>query len=442
MGLGFLTLIILYKILWIKNFHNFIFWALAYQWTNVNVKTIYAPLIGSDFLSLHKFPDHIIQAWAYSNIDLIVVAIGFRLMAGKSILFSSSDVLFKIDLKKFSNYYIIFSILTLTILNPYIYSASIQQILYQFTYLKYALFFIGFSNILKHNDYKNRLNYYFIFEFLLSFSGYFSSFKDYLMIVFIVYIYVNSNKFGLKQYLFGTIAIFIGFNLGVIWCEIKIEYRTFLTKGEVIQANKRDINESLTFLYERINSIDANQYQDGIDQFIDRLEYIDYFSACIGYVPQNKPHQNGKTFSDALLYGFQPRFLFPDKEILDDSKYTSEYTGLILAGKDEATSISLGYCPDGYIDFGENLFFITPLLFGMLIGGVYKILVKKANNQLWGLAITLPLFYMINNFGNIFNKMLPPVMYYSVVAYLFLQYGLKYLKLDINNKETHFTSIA
>ncbi len=435
LGISLLTLFIIYKILWVKTFHNFIFWALVYQWTNVNIKVIYSIIIDQNFISLHIYTDYIIRAWLYSNIDLIAVALGFRILAGSKLKFSSINELFNIDLHKFSNYYIIFSVLTLTVLNPSVYPQSLQQILYQFTYLKYALFFIGFANILKRKDFKNRLNYYFIFEFLLSFSGYFSTFKDYLMIVFIVYFYVNGQKLTLKQYGIGLVALFIGLNFGIIWSEIKIDYRTFLTKGEVTQTTQRTTGESLEYLYNRLNEINTFQYNDGLLKFIDRLEYIDFFSACIGYVPQNKPHQEGKIFSEALLYGFQPRFLFPNKEILDDSKYTREYTGASISGSEEATSISLGYCADGYIDFGENLFFITPLLFGLFIGGVYKLLVVKANNQIWGLAITLPLFYMINNFGNIFNKMLPPVMYFTVVAYLFLHYGLKYFKLD-DSKET------
>ena len=429
-GLSLLTIYILYKILWVKNFHNFLFWGLAYQWTNVNAKVVYATFVGGDFVYLHNYPDHIIEAWAYSNIDLIAVAIGFKIIAGKWTKFSSADELFKIDLNRFTNYYIYFSILTFTVLNPFIYSQSLQQILLQFTYLKYALFFIGFANILTHKDYKNKLIYYFIFEFILSFSGYFSNFKDYIMIAFIVYLYVNSRNFGFKQYFIGFLALFIGFSLGVIWSEIKIEYRSFLTNGEVVQGSRKGTGESLSYLYQRMNRFNTAQFEDGIIQLVDRLEYIDFFSACIGYVPSHKPHQNGKIFSDAIVFGFQPRFLFKDKGVLDDSKYTIEYTGASISGSEQATSISLGYTADGYIDFGKNLFYVTPLLYGMIIGFIYKKLIQKSNNQIWGLAITIPVYFMINNFGNIFYKVIPPILYFGIVAYLFLNYGLKYFKIE------------
>ena len=435
LGLSILTLYILYKVLWVKNFHNFIFWALAYQWTNVNAKIFYAPYIGLDFVSLHTYTDHILEAWAYSNVDLIAVAVGFKLISGKKVRFSDSDILFKIDLSKFTNYYITFSILTLTILNPWIYPQSLQQILLQFTYIKYALFFIGFSNILKHNDYKNALNYYFIFEFILSFSGYFSNFKDYLMIAFIVYVYVNNKHFKVKQYIIGLVIVLIGFNMGVIWSEIKIDYREFLTKGALTQASSRSSNESLTYLYNRLKIFNDVQYQDGLERFIDRLEYIDYFSACLGYVPSHKPHQNGKIITNAILYGFQPRFLFKDKEVLDDSKYTKEYTGASISGSEEATSICLGYTADGYIDFGKYFFFISPMILGLIIGFIYRRLIDKANNQLWGLAITVPLFFLTNGFGNALYKLIPPVMYFGIVSYVFLHFGLKYFKINQSAKK-------
>lgn len=433
LSIAIFSLFLIYKILWIKNFHNVFFFGLCYQWLAVNVKVFYALILNLNFENLHQYSENIIQAWAYSNICILVLALGIRISIRKK-KYDSPQRIFNVNLKSFSNYYIGLSILTLTILNPKIYPSSIQQILFQIIYLKYVLFFIGFVNILQKRDFKNRLMYYFVFEFILSFSGYFSSFKDFFFLLFLAYLYSNSKKISGASVFVIAFLVIIAINFGIVWSAVKEDYRFFQTKGEKTQNVSRSTGESLAYLSDKFSSFNSAQYQDGLEKLIDRIEYIDYFSASIGYIPSHKDHENGNLLLDAFLFGFQPRFLFPDKKILDDSKFTTEYTGIQVAGFDEGTSICLGYAANSYIDFGD-FFFMSPLVWGIFIGYLYNKLYKTVKSDLWGLSITFPLFFMVINFENEFYKLIPPLIYYFIVAYLFLKYGAKYLIINsIENK--------
>jgi len=432
LAISVLTYILLYKILWLKNFHNVFFWALSFQWLAVNVKVIYSVIINEDFVYLHEFTDNIIRAWLYGNITIICVALGIRLSIKKK-KFVEFDTLFgsNLNLTKFADYYIYFSILTLTVLNPKLYPAALIQIVTQLIYIKYVLFFIGFCNIVKKKQYNSRLFYYLLFEFILSFTGFFSNFKDIFVIIFISLSYVYSKKINVRIILLGSLLVLVFFSVGVIWQVVKGDYRQFLNKGEKTQEVSRGAVESLNYLYDHVAEINDTKFLLGIDALVSRIEYIDYFSACLDYVPLHKSHENGKILLEAFKFGFMPRILFPDKEILDDSKFTAKYTGVQVAGVEQGTSICLGYAANSYIDFG-NYFFFSPLILGFLIGLIYNQLIKNSKSLIMGLAITFPLYFSFFAFGYEFYKIIPPLLYYFFIAMLYLKYGNKVIKLNFN----------
>jgi hypothetical protein len=181
--------------------------------------------------------------------------------------------------------------------------------------------------------------------------------------------------------------------------------------------------ESLKYLTNRIKTLDVDQLLLGSKILVDRISYIDFYSATIAYVPESpRDEEIGNKLINAFQFALQPRFLFPNKAITDDSQDLNKYTGLKVSGKESATSIGLTYMADGYIDFGSNFFFITPLIVGLFIGFFYKLLYNLADSSEWSLAITFPFYFLCKSFESPITKVLPPILYFSFVAFIFLRF--------------------
>jgi hypothetical protein len=118
-----------------------------------------------------------------------------------------------------------------------------------------------------------------------------------------------------------------------------------------------------------------------------RVTYVNYFAMCLDNVPANLPHENGRLWWGAIKHVLMPRLFFPNKASINDSDRTSYYTGVMVAGEESGTSISIGYMGESYIDFGMIGMFIPVLLLGMFYGGVYRYFAQGRRLILLGFAI-------------------------------------------------------
>jgi len=131
----------------------------------------------------------------------------------------------------------------------------------------------------------------------------------------------------------------------------------------------------------------------------------------------------------------KPRILFPDKKVIYDSDLTSRYTGISFAGRDEGTSFSLGSVPEAYIDFGPVYMFIPIFFFGLLFGWMYKTLLLKGYNIVWGICYSAPIFQYAWMFPVPGTKLLGWSITYFVNFYLINRYLVKYLDTWLLRKE-------
>lgn len=418
-----ITLLILRHLLWIKDFHNALFWAFCLQWLAINVKVFYSLFTGVDFESLTDFPDHIYYAFFSSNAGIVVFASGIKLMLPKSI----SDIRISHndwqDLAKLDRYYLCTSI-ALNFILPLL---SVPQSIFQFfialKLLNTAFLFIILVSLL-HRDWKSSYIFYFIcVEFLMSFTNYFSSFKDYLIYAFLVLLYRNP-RLTSKQ-LFWIIP-FLGsvFSIGVIWTGIKPEYRERITLGETVQANLIGPLKTFDILKELVTNYDLTKFQEDSESLMERVSYINYFSAAVSYVPLYQDHEDGRKLFNAYSYGFTPRILFPEKDILDDSEELNKYTGMSAQGLDEGVSISLGYMADAYIDFG-NFLYVTPFIFGITTAFCLRVLFKEVKSDILRFGLTFPFFTILSVYGASSLKVIPPILYYTVVALMITRIFLR-----------------
>jgi len=391
------------------------------QWSQVCLKIFYADYLYKDFSDLFTYYQNIGQSYYYSLTSLYVICIGIFAVIHK--LPQLERDAFKkqlehYDFKKIVTLYVaaIFFTPLLIIFSHTI--PSLQQFFIKIQDLKWAIFFFFFTYYFVFD--KNKKLFYGILvgEIIFSLTGYFSSFKDFFVIAIILYVFVKRTYTYVNYALFGLLILLL-FNLAIVWQYVKPEYRNYLSGGENAQIVTVSKTDALGKLYDLTSNAENLKYEDGITNLLDRLTYIDIFSASISYVPLNRPHEHGRLWLDAIKRVLMPRILFPEKTAINDSEKTITYTGVGFAGASSGTSISLGYVTESYVDFGFPGMLIPLLLWGMVIGLSYKFILLKSYNKIWGFAFLVPFIFQINLFEMALDKLVGSFFAFFLI-YIFL----------------------
>lgn len=211
----------------------------------------------------------------------------------------------------------------------------------------------------------------FLAEFGLSLGGYFSTFKEVFLYTLIA-LGASQVRVTPRQALAVVIFLALLVLFAVIWTAVKVDYRAFVRGDESAQVVTVSFGVAIAELLNLIFKASAADMNEAVDAMLNRIMYTEYLGVVLNYVPAVVPHEYGALWWDAITRPVMPRFLFPDKAIIDESLLVNTYTGLGVAGIAEGTQISLGYMTDTYIDFGE--FGMMPVLFlvGWAIGRLYR----------------------------------------------------------------------
>ncbi len=200
-------------------------------------------------------------------------------------------------------------------------------------------------------------------EFFVGLLGYFSSFKNGFFLLIIVML-ASRHLWNVRRVLLGITVCLILVLSSIVWSAIKEDYRDFLNQGSKTQAVLVPIPERVDKLQELVGGLNDEGFFRGVDALIARVGYVTYFALTIGNVPDRLPHENGRLWIDAVKHVFMPRILNPGKGIIDDSARTTYYTGVMVAGLEQGTSISIGYMGESYIDLGPFGMFLPIFLLG------------------------------------------------------------------------------
>lgn len=417
---------ILMPLLWKENESPFLFLGIMLQWASINIKVFYANFEGLQFADIFDNYQHIQEAFFYSNIGLIFIALGVFLIIRKYELkgLDYAHLALSYDSRKIIPIYIIVSLVYPFISEGSFNFGGLQQPISKLADFKWMVFFIFMLSCLYTKQFK-LFTIIAVAEVVMSLTGFFSSFKDYFLVVFggIVVIYGKDLKFKQVLPLAGiTVALIY---MMIIWQYVKPEYRTYLSGGQLNQNVVRSTGESLSKLGELIQNVDEDALNSGFKQTVDRLSYIDFFSATIDYVPRVVPHTHGRLWGDAVGRVLQPRIFFPNKAAIDDSETTRKYSGIMVAGTEQGTSISLGYMTENYIDFGMPGMFISLFIYGILVGLVYKYVMTSSPDKLVGTAMIIPLFILFYLFESALNKLIGGLLMYLLIYELIRRFALK-----------------
>jgi len=259
--------------------------------------------------------------------------------------------------------------------------AGFAQIVYSIVKIKWLFFLLfGYQSIVKK---EKRVFFYFAiaFEFLSGFLTFFSDFKTviYFLVILLLTLIASIN---FKQILYALAVVGLMIPMALFWSSIKGDYRSFLNGGQKSQTVIVSNQEALDKLKSLSNNVDENSLAGSTTAALDRIQYTYHFAKAIERVPDIIPFQNGQNWLQNIEFCTTPRFLNPDKPILDNSVKTSKYTGIHYLGGKSGVSFSLGYFAEFYVDFGFYGMMIGIFILGAVYAKIYGYFMRKSSNNL------------------------------------------------------------
>jgi hypothetical protein len=439
--LSILSLIIIYKLFYVKNLPLVIFGGLVFQWLQINVKIWVGNLEGfslPEMFSFYQNEPQLYTANFLSNIGLIAFTLGFYVVAKKAMRNFNEEKfeleLFKYNPNKILNTYLLFTFLLTFLFSIRSVVPGLNTAIVAATHLKWGLFVISFYYLRNYPSLWRIFVLVILIEIILSLTSFFSDFKDYFIFAIISYVFLFSyftRKSLAILFLLATVTVFFA----LVWTAIKFDYRSFLAGGErsqqVVVSNSDALSEftNLAFSLDNQNLIDSKVF------LIDRISYIEFFSITLDVVPNQIEYQDGKIWQQAVQHVLMPRLFFPNKPMVDDSDHTNKYTGLHLMG-DAQASHSIGYMTDFYIDYGPVLMHLGIFVLGMIMGFFYKYLLTKTKNEVWAIIYTVPFYFFTSAFSVNLLKVVSNLMVYMLFILLFGRLITKYVEPYLMTKKT------
>lgn len=414
-----------------------VFFALLFQWIQMNSKIWYGNFTGlalPDLFSFYQNVDRLYDANLLSNVGLVVFSVGIYFVLKNNIKKADTNRIIsdRIATKKLLVSYLIFSISLTLIYGFRNVIPGINTLLTTFLRLKWGLFVLGFIYSVKRGEERTLLIFIIIFEFLLGFTGYFSTFKNVIILTLLAW-FMTVKSFNLnliKIIQLAVIIVFVSF-LGLGWTAIKSDYRDYVSNGggQVVTVSKTQAFEKVFTLLSEIKKEDL---YDSFDNALDRVSYIEFFSIALDHVPQKVPHENGDIFINSVSFFLKPRILFPDKEAIDDSAHTNMYTGLHVQGDGKA-SHSIGFMTDAYIDFGRFWMYFEILGLAIILSSGLKLILSKSKNPTIGLVLIVPFYFLLNIYSFNLIKVFGSFITYFVPIFV-LRNKLNDVLLFFNSK--------
>jgi len=431
---GALLLYIL-KIFWRVNETKYLLVNMLLYWAVVAILIPYAELVNTPLNNLTRYGKSDLRLASWIGLfALSFYLFGIQLVTRKvkSVqLESLYHVLDKYDGNRIIILYIIVSLLSAA-LNSSIIHIPGGQIFLAINYLKWVLLTLLIVHTLLIANNRSLVILLVLLEVLLSLSGFWAAFKDYVLVAVGAYL-IFSPRLSFKTYILLSVVFAFSLFLSVIWTFSKAEYRQYLTGGERSQyIVKQDNIDNIQKFYEIVQRDFSSEkfkqnFLTGLENLVYRVSYVEFLGLTMKQVPIYLPHENGNLLINAIEHILKPRILFPDKRPIYDSELTSKYTGVQFSGADLGTSFSLGTVAESYVDFGKYYMFIPIFFFGLWIGWMYKYFIVNGYNIIWGMCYSAPIFQFAWSFPVPTSKFFGWSVTYFIGFWFLNKYIIKHL---------------
>jgi hypothetical protein len=212
-----------------------------------------------------------------------------------------------------------------------------------------------------------------VFEVLLGITGFFAGFREPIVLAALATLEIFDRKNVRHWLAMGTAGAFTVV-LGLLWMGIRTEYRRDYVNLDNFEVSRSTRFKNVESLGSNWLHADTETVWYTADKLVDRMWTIYYPALAVERVPSHLPHTNGEIVSSALVHIVTPRVFFPGKPNLQsDSEKVRKYSGVMVAGAEQNTSIAFGYAAEAYIDFGLPMMFLPVLGFGVAIGIAYAL---------------------------------------------------------------------
>ncbi|KLE35686.1 hypothetical protein AAW00_04625 [Aurantiacibacter luteus] len=430
-ALGLLSLVVLVLgvgLLWRPNEIPSMLFFFGYQWLESSLNLVRAFFSGMTVYEQTTTPGAHETAVALTLTGLLCVVAGLRFFAGPTTIEASVLVrqqVLAVPVRKWITAYLVSMVTSLILLELSRFSGGLSQPLLALASLKWAFFLIlTYAVFAETRGYKLVWLAIFGFEFLLSLGGYFSSFR-------LVFIYAFLGILGAaprmtsKQVtllaLTATVAVF----LGTVWTAIKLDYREYVNQGTRSQTVLVSRSQQVERMVTLSTQLSADDIGVALSSLADRISYTQFFGAAISYVPAIRPHTEGAIAASGITRPFMPRVLFPNKEPIDESEHTNEFTGLGVSGIEQGTQISIGYMGDAYIDFGKLGMMAALFTLGCGLGLFYRRMTQGQHTRgIIGGGIAAVLMVDMSDIGIGGEKLLAGIVIWIVMISIFVYSAL------------------
>jgi hypothetical protein len=236
-------------------------------------------------------------------------------------------------------------------------------------------------------------------ELMIGFSGILGDFRSVFIILFISALAARIRWTAITSIAVAAAALLL-VGLGLFWTSVKSDFRELATGSDDSQNVKVSIDARFGYLGNRMASAGDIDWSQASYALLSRLAYVDIFGSVIGVKLVSPEQGSFRQWSEALAHVFQPRFLFPGKASLSD---TEVFVRLARGDASEqmrtATSISVGYMSENYVDLGFPGMLAGIFVIGLFVAGACRYFMALPLPWIAREGIVLAFIYAINQNG-------------------------------------------
>ena len=208
-------------------------------------------------------------------------------------------------------------------------------------------------------------------EIALGLTGFFAGFREPLVLAALAIMEIFDRR-SVRHWAALAVAGVFATGLGMLWMSVRSEYRSNYVTLDNFEVSRQRRFENIESLGREWLRGDATVMWDSADKLVDRMWPVYYPALAMQRVPDLIEHSRGEILMTALTHLVTPRIIFPNKPVLQsDSDKVRKYSGVMVAGLEQNTTIAFGYAIEAYVDFGVPLMFVPVLVFGVIVGGLY-----------------------------------------------------------------------
>jgi hypothetical protein len=258
---------------------------------------------------------------------------------------------------------------------------SLRQIVVNFDEARLAVLYLLLRRFYRPVPQWGRIAAVVGFEVILGISGFFAGFREPLVLTGLAMLEVFDHR-NARHWAAAAAVGVVTVTVGLMWMGIRSEYRRDYLQMDNFKTDRGARIARIGDLASGFFRSDSEGLVATVDDFVDRMWPIYYPALAVSRVPATLPHTNGSIFGAAIKHITMPRIFFPDKgELSSDSEMVRKYSGVLVAGAENGTSIAFGYAAESYVDFGIPLMFLPVFCFAVVMGMVYRMVARTIKHR-------------------------------------------------------------